>query len=549
MPGTRKKTTYRQWVVYLPALIAAIGIFIIGLYSINVDHERVRADSRSFVTNQLNLVRARLEGAIFGNIQLVRSLVAIISIEPNLSQSRFVDLGEQIFQEGHQLRNVAAAPDLVVSLMYPLEGNEKAIGLDYRKNDAQREAAFRARDLGELIIAGPLDLVQGGRGLIGRVPVFKGNKTDDPGAFWGLVAAVIDVDKLYEVSGLSSNKLPIEIAIRGADATGPSGRQFYGPAKVFGSNPVLADVNLPYGSWQIAAIPEGGWPSYSTRQTWLFILLLMVEVLIVAPMVIIGNLLRERHVYINQLEATKLSAEKANMAKSEFLASMSHELRTPLNAILGYAQMLQYDPKHPLSKSQNGYVESICSGGDHLLELVNDVLDLAKIEANQFKPYYEEVSANEVVKECVSMTRHLGDQREIKVIDQFSSGTDYVLYTDQLRLKQVLLNLLTNAIKFNDAGGKVIIDGHRSHDRYLRISVIDTGIGIARKDFDRVFQMFQRVGSDPMIARDGYGIGLTVTKLLVERMMGRIGFESEEGGGSTFWVELPISSLPDKRQL
>lgn len=235
-------------------------------------------------------------------------------------------------------------------------------------------------------------------------------------------------------------------------------------------------------------------------------------------------------------------AEAANKSKSEFLASMSHELRTPLNAVLGFAQMMQYDPKNPLSSEQAVHVESILEGGNHLLELVNEILDLARIEANQLDLSLSEVSANEIAANCVNLVTPLGQERDINIIDKFSGGPNELLFTDPIRLKQALINLLSNAIKFNNDGGTVTVVGTEADYGFLRISIIDTGIGIANEDQGSVFNIFHRLGSDPMVATEGTGIGLTVTKLLVERMAGRVGFESEEGVGSTFWIELPLAT-------
>lgn len=246
-----------------------------------------------------------------------------------------------------------------------------------------------------------------------------------------------------------------------------------------------------------------------------------------------------------QLILARDEAENASRAKSDFLASMSHELRTPLNAVLGFAQLLQIAPKNTLTKDQNEYVENILDGGSHLLTLVNEILDLARIEADQLDLSLKKVEINSIISDCVAMTEPLGKSREITIMDNFSDGASVQVRTDPIRLKQVLLNLLSNAIKFNELGGSVVVDGRETEEQYLRLSVTDTGSGIAEEDKASVFVLFHRLNADPMVAREGSGIGLTVTKHLMERMGGHIGFDSEVGVGSTFWIELPLMSNKD----
>lgn len=249
---------------------------------------------------------------------------------------------------------------------------------------------------------------------------------------------------------------------------------------------------------------------------------------------------------VRKIVESQERAEEANKAKSEFLASMSHELRTPLNAVLGFAQMLQMGS---LSEKQEDQVESILYAGNHLLRLVNDVLDLARIEANELELSFEAVEVRDIVSECVSLISPLGTRHEVAIVNDVSTAPVLVVEADRLRLKQALINLLSNAVKFNTAGGTVRVEQTETADGFVRISVLDTGIGIAADDFDSVFVKFHRVGADAMTAREGTGIGLAVCKLLVEQMDGRIGFESVLGQGSTFWIDLPhadISATPEK---
>jgi diguanylate cyclase (GGDEF)-like protein len=281
-----------------PAIIAFIVVIIAGIFAESQNRAVYQRDLHARVLNEVSLIRAKLEGDINGNIQLVRGLVAVISAEPDIGQERFAALASNLIIKGSQIRSVAAAPDLVVSFMYPLAGNERAIGLDYNKNDAQRAAAIRARDSGNLVLAGPLDLVQGGEAIIGRFPVFV---HDDRDRFWGIVSAVIDVGRLYGDAGLNSPDLPVDIAISGVDALGAKGQTFYGRADIKESNPVVVDVALPMGSWQIAAIPRGGWHASGPNQWPLRIVMFVAGALIFVPIFITGRLIDERQRHIAEL--------------------------------------------------------------------------------------------------------------------------------------------------------------------------------------------------------------------------------------------------------
>jgi diguanylate cyclase (GGDEF)-like protein/PAS domain S-box-containing protein len=300
----------------LVALFVVLAACLFAEYQAGtVSRQAARAD----VGNSLGMIRAKLEGDINSNIQLVRGLVAVISTEPNMTQERFSELAGGLFEARSQLRNIAAAPDLVITYMHPIAGNETAIGLDYREHPDQRAAALRARDTGDLVLAGPFELVQGGQGLIGRYPVFV-EQEDGEKRFWGIVAAVVDVERLYRQSGLLGD-LPISVAIRGKDGLGPSGEQFFGDPSVFADDPVLMDVALPSGRWQIAAVPRAGWPRHASNVWTIRTIFLAAAALIIVPILISGRLAHERHRHIEELRQREEELERMSQRLELALAT------------------------------------------------------------------------------------------------------------------------------------------------------------------------------------------------------------------------------------
>lgn len=242
------------------------------------------------------------------------------------------------------------------------------------------------------------------------------------------------------------------------------------------------------------------------------------------------------------LIAAKEEAELANRAKSQFLSSMSHELRTPLNAIMGLGQLMQNRQDEPLTSRQKVHTDHIIDAGSILLQLINEILDLARIETGQLHLSMEDIYASDIIAESIALVLPTSDSHDIPVTNHASNHPPILIHADALRLKQVLLNLLSNAVKYNKPGGTVSLDAHKTDDGYLNISVTDNGIGISPEHHADVFKPFQRLGIEAIKTVEGTGIGLTVTEQLVEQMGGRIGFESEEHKGSTFWVEIPLAT-------
>lgn len=263
----------------------------------------------------------------------------------------------------------------------------------------------------------------------------------------------------------------------------------------------------------------------------ILILLVFIGLFVFRPM------LRKIEVTFTQLRQSKEIADAANTAKSDFLSSMSHELRTPMNSILGFAQLLELDESHPLSEQQKSHLRYIVRGGEHLLELINQVLDLARVESGHMTLSQEKVNASNVCKDALVLVENLAADREIELLSDLDE--DLFIKVDYTRLKQALLNLLSNAIKYNRRSGRVILTCRTTSSGKARFTVSDTGEGIPHEKQKGLFEPFNRLGKEGSDI-EGTGIGLLITKQIIEAMGGDIGVESEAGRGSDFWLEFDV---------
>ncbi|MBF0446387.1 MAG: response regulator [Magnetococcales bacterium] len=494
---------------------------------------RYREELQAQVTSKLSQVRARLENEINRHFHLTRGLLAFVALNPDLDVDTFRGMAQEILLHATYIKNIGLAPHNILRFVHPVKGNEKAIGLDYSKNTKQWPAVKTAIENRHTVVAGPVDLVQGGKAFISRTPIYVTKSSGEKGRYWGLASIVIDLDGFFQAAGMAELDGSIRLAMRGQDGKGAEGGLIFGDENLFVSGSVFQQVHLPNGSWQLSAEPKLGWEEPSPLQLYIWSIGILIALLS-------GWFVRvrlERSVKIRLLlEKALLDAQIANKAKSNFLAHMSHEIRTPLNAILGMNEVLR---ESDLSEEQRKHLQISKNAGETLLALINDVLDLSKIEAGQIDLAIIDFNLYRLIENTSEIQTLLAHEKGIDFDVELDPKLPMHVKGDPDRLRQILLNLLNNAIKFTSSGG-VVFSVAQLEDNLIQFTVRDTGIGISEKQVEQIFKPFVQADSTTTRNFGGTGLGLTICKQLVEALGGTIELESQLGVGSIFRLHLPL---------
>lgn len=621
------------------------------------------------VTAETNQARALLESELNAAAALATGVGIYVSArEGNLNAAELDRMLEAVFDRGPYFRNVGLAPGNRIEYLYPLAGNEAALGLNYEALPDQWAILQEIIASGQGRLAGPLELVQGGEALLYREPIFVQRE------YWGILSSVIDASSILSILDPLREASAAAIALRGKDALGAEGETILGDDSVF-DNPsaIFQDIFVPGGTWQLAAMPIASaitLPSGARPAVWAIALILILAVFgslrsllqrttlkrletiveerthrlaetnglvtsvlnaakdfsIIATdrdgLITLFNAGAERMLGYSATEmvgrktpeiihcsdeimerakeverstgrclsplesilsratlggqdisewtyirkdgsrlpvmldispiygvggqltgylgiSTDITEQKrVDRIKNEFLATVSHELRTPLTSIIGSLSLLQNQSSTMPVQQADGLLQMAIRNADRLATLINDLLDISKIEAGMLELNMKNLPLHPLVQESLELQKGYADRFNV-VLHLELAGHNPLVCVDDSRLQQVLSNLLSNAIKFSPPGGEVIVRIEVSGSR-ARVSVQDEGPGIPADFHPKLFDKFTQADSSDSRSLGGTGLGLAICRELIEQMKGQIGFVSELGKGAVFWLELPL---------
>lgn len=658
----RVSNEFSQYV--LAGTFISLLTIVVSMTLIRGDLRNAHAEQRLNAVEQARAMSSSIEGLLSSYGVLSESIAAVAANNPNLSQSEFSAYVNNIGTGFPEVINIAAAPDLVVQYVHPLEPNVAAIGLDYRQDVSVYAAIQRTLAQRRAMFSGPVGLVQGGEGIVIRTPVFVDLQESGDTRFWGVTAIVVDLDGFLRASGILERSNNWQLSIRRVVSSDHLGEVFFGNPDLVGANAVTVPIRQSGLEWELSMSPNGGWLSTAPNAVPILALVMSIGALLLAitmmfirmffdrerarkqllvaiesindafiltdedgqvvmsnaryaelygPRGASGSLQRHRpdnteqarnglheqggaltslaemarlgqrddsgesehqledgtwlrvsrqatadggivelSADITELKQTQLAAEMANEAKTDFLHVVSHELRTPLTIILGYLAFLGAPTKIPANAALKKKLEAQVDGpqdfkeildqslaniaeiatraeasGQHLLALINQILDFSKIENGNVDVNCKDLAVADVLQEVEEQFGVLAAEKNLELVVGKSDAT---VCADPLRLRQILINLVGNSLKFT-ASGSIEVWADTEGDN-IRFHVRDTGAGIAPSDREAVFEKFKQLDTSSTRSEGGVGLGLPISKHLVELHGGTIELQSKVGIGT-----------------
>lgn len=501
----------------------------------------LRTAAQNELREDLNPLRVEMQQRIARDMQLIRGMMGYVRANPDLGQAEFELIAKDILEGADDhVRNLALARDLTISHIYPLEGNQQALGLKYRDNPLQWDAVKRVVDENRIILAGPVNLVQGGLGLVARFPIYFRSEASTEPRLWGIASTVIDFEMFLEEVGISKFSETMKLAVLGRDGDPNNDETIWGDETIRDSAPVVLSVVMgPQGTWRLLAVPRDGWPGPLSSLPWFGLGAVLLFFAFAMWSIALHRFARERVLSNSALIAALEQAQAASAAKSSFMAVMSHELRTPLNAIIGFSELLETSPRSSkIWENANQYVVDIKQSGQFLLDIINDILDLSRIESGRYDLYPERYDLISLIHQvCRRFNQPLSEKAmELDLPPQTATCE---MFGDRRATQQILINLLTNAMKYSGRGTKVTVSVSETDDQHVELRVSDNGAGVPKAKLDQIMEPFVQVSSSYARPAGGTGLGLAICRSLARAMDGRFEIESDSGKGLTARLILP----------
>lgn len=538
----KKDNTSKQIRIYC-LVVGIISFFIVSvcgqlLNRNTVNEEKMRAAFTAETT--VNRIKSQLNRYL----DVSEFFQNIIGSGHQMDSKEFQALSQMISDDSQIIKAIELAPDGVVKDIYPLKGNEAAFGIDMLNSPARKHEANLAMKSGQYTIAGPYELNQGGLGSLLFEPIYITDKSGEK-SFWGFSILVLDwnrfleeleLDKLtdasycYQMWKKDGNSGKKTIIAQGGDA--------------IHKGAVQISCKVPNDTWYFEIIPHTGWVTVK-QQALVFLVSVSIAVLATAICYLMLHRKQREKLYTEEIRKSAEKARKANEAKTRFLFNMSHDIRTPMNAIVGFSGLLEkslHDEKKSL-----GYIKKIRVSSDILLTIINQVLEMARIESGKITLNPESVNIREMVEAMNTVFESSLTKKSLEYQCSLNVVHDQIL-CDKTKMEEIILNVVSNSIKYTNPHGKITVsidelDSEDEKNANYKVVVEDNGIGMSQDYLPHIFEEFSREHTSTETRVAGTGLGLPIVKSLVDRMGGTIEVESEEGKGTRFIMKFsfPVS--------
>lgn len=538
----KKDNTSKQIRIYC-LVVGIISFFIVSvcgqlLNRNTVNEEKMRAAFTAETT--VNRIKSQLNRYL----DVSEFFQNIIGSGHQMDSKEFQALSQMISDDSQIIKVIEQAPDGVVKDIYPLKGNEAAFGIDMLNNPARKHEANLAMKSGQYTIAGPYELNQGGLGSLLFEPIYITDKSGEK-SFWGFSILVLDwnrfleeleLDKLtdasycYQMWKKDGNSGKKTIIAQGGDA--------------IHKGAVQISCKVPNDTWYFEIIPHTGWVTVK-QQALVFLVAVSIAVLATAICYLMLHRKQREKLYTEEIRKSAEKARKANEAKTRFLFNMSHDIRTPMNAIVGFSGLLEKS-LHDEKKSLD-YIKKIRVSSDILLTIINQVLEMARIESGKITLNPESVNIREMVEAMNTVFESSLTKKSLEYQCSLNVVHDQIL-CDKTKMEEIILNVVSNSIKYTNPHGKITVsidelDSEDEKNANYKVVVEDNGIGMSQDYLPHIFEEFSREHTSTETRVAGTGLGLPIVKSLVDRMGGTIEVESEEGKGTRFIMKFsfPVS--------